>query len=285
MRLGLLDLCTVRPGATHADALVETLELAPLVEALGFSRYWLAEHHSPLAAHGCPELFAAVVAGVTERIRVGTAGVLLPFHSALKVAESFRLLQTLYRGRIDLGFGAGSAEPAIAAALLDGRAPRMAEKVDELLGWLQRSDGPASFAAVGLPEVWTLSSGGASVVHAARSGTALALSLFLRNSRVTPAAVDAYAAEFVPGAFAARPRWSIAVAGVCGDSDADAEAQALAWANPAIVPSIVGDAARCAGALAELAARYRTEELVFVDVAADASRRRRGLERLAQRLL
>src|SRR5881394_2682836 len=106
LRLGVLDQSPVRSGATPAEAIQETLALARATDRLGYHRYWLAEHHStPALAGPSPEVLIGQVAAVTSGIRVGSGGVMLQHYSALKVAENFRVLETLYPGRIDLGIG------------------------------------------------------------------------------------------------------------------------------------------------------------------------------------
>jgi luciferase family oxidoreductase group 1 len=105
-QLSVLDLTPIPSGSNAGQALRNTLDLARHVEALGFARYWLAEHHNAGAlACPAPEILIAEVANATTRIRVGSGGVMLPNHSPLKVAENFRLLEALHPGRIDLGVG------------------------------------------------------------------------------------------------------------------------------------------------------------------------------------
>lgn len=99
-----------------------SVQLAPRAEALGYDRYWISEHHGERAITN-PTLLVPVIAGLTDSIRVGTAGVLLRFQSALAVAENFRMLTRLFPGRIDLGLArAPAGSPAQTAALMDGRA-------------------------------------------------------------------------------------------------------------------------------------------------------------------
>src|SRR6266446_8102654 len=102
LRLGVLDQSPVRSGGTPADAIHESLELAELADRLGYHRYWLAEHHStPGLGGSSPEVLIGQVAARTSRIRVGAGGVMLQHASALKVAETFRVLETLFPGRIE----------------------------------------------------------------------------------------------------------------------------------------------------------------------------------------
>ena len=104
--LSVLDQSPIRFDATPAEAVADTLALAELTDRLGYHRYWLAEHHSSGGLAGAaPEILVSRVAGRTKGIRVGTGGVMLSHYSPLKVAETFRMLETLYPGRIDLGIG------------------------------------------------------------------------------------------------------------------------------------------------------------------------------------
>jgi len=104
--LSVLDQSPIRKSGTAADAVAETIDLAQRTEALGYKRYWLAEHHNSNSFAGAaPEILIGAVAQATESIRVGSGGVMLPHYAPLKVAEQFRMLETLHPGRIDLGLG------------------------------------------------------------------------------------------------------------------------------------------------------------------------------------
>src|SRR3954464_5586002 len=106
MKLSVLDQSPVSRGSTPADAIRESLALARHCDALGYARYWLSEHHNSASIVGsAPEVLMAAIAATTRRIRIGSAGVMLPHYSALKVAEQFRVLEALAPGRIDLGLG------------------------------------------------------------------------------------------------------------------------------------------------------------------------------------
>jgi luciferase family oxidoreductase group 1 len=120
--LSVLDLVPVRSGQTTREALTATRALARLADDLGYRRYWLAEHHNmPAVAATNPPVLVAMVAGVTERIRVGSGGVMLPNHAPLVVAEQFALLEAAYPGRIDLGIGrAPGTDPLTSVALRHG---------------------------------------------------------------------------------------------------------------------------------------------------------------------
>src|SRR5436853_6228567 len=109
LRLSVLDQSPISEGSTGSQALRQSIELARLADRLGYHRYWLAEHHGgPMLAGPSPEVLIGPIAAATQRIRVGSGGVMLPHYSPLKVAENFSLLSALYPGRIDLGIGRAS---------------------------------------------------------------------------------------------------------------------------------------------------------------------------------
>src|SRR5262245_23228653 len=132
--LSVLDQSPIGSGRTAADALAETLDLARLTDRLGYRRYWLAEHHNTGSLAGsAPEVLIPLVAAATAGIRVGSGGVMLAHYSPLKVAENFRLLQTLFPGRIDLGIGRAPGSDRLTALALAGGAPRPIEDFPEQL--------------------------------------------------------------------------------------------------------------------------------------------------------
>src|SRR6202451_1504650 len=143
LTLSVLDQSPVRQGVTPRDALIETIELARHVDALGYRRYWLAEHHAtPALAGSAPEIMIARIAAATSHIRVGSGGVMLSHYSSLKVAEQFRMLETLYPGRIDLGIGrAPGSDQLTAAALQHGPGALGIEyfpnQISDLLAYLE----------------------------------------------------------------------------------------------------------------------------------------------------
>jgi luciferase family oxidoreductase group 1 len=136
--LSVLDVSPVSSGSNSTQALRNTLDLARLVDRLGYRRYWLAEHHNmPTIASSAPEVMIGHVANVTERIRVGAGVVMLPNHAPLKVAETFRVLETLHPGRVDLGIGrAPDTDPVTAKALRRSRDVLGAEDFPQRFGEL-----------------------------------------------------------------------------------------------------------------------------------------------------
>jgi luciferase family oxidoreductase group 1 len=240
LALSVLDQTPVPEGVAGSEAVAETLALARTAERLGYRRYWLAEHHdTPSLAGTSPEVLAAAVAAATTTIRVGSGGVLLPYYSPLRVAESFRLLHALHPGRIDLGVGraAGTDPEAEAALLASGGASgdeRFPEHLAELLGFLRgdaadrpgAADSPragvrAMPAGPGGPDVWLLGSSSYSSACAAAFGLPLAFAHFITPA-YGPQLVAGYRRRFRPGVVEAA-RCVVAVAAVCADTDAEAE--------------------------------------------------------------
>src|SRR5690348_85850 len=194
MRLSVLDQSPISEGATGAEALRNTLELARLADALGYHRYWVAEHHGgPMLASASPEALIGPIAAGTERIRVGSGGVMLPHYSPLKVAETFTVLAALYPGRIDLALGrAPGTDPLTMLALQRDRrtaAPDdFPQQLAELLAYLDDSlpeDHPFARLAKtlpGRPELpvpWLLGSSQQSAIWAAEIGLPYAFADFI----------------------------------------------------------------------------------------------------------
>src|SRR5947209_9851372 len=234
--LSVLDQSPVRSGGTPADAIHESLELAELADRLGYHRYWLAEHHStPGLAGSSPEVLIGQVAARTSRIRVGSGGVMLQHYSPLKVAESFRVLETLFPGRIDLGIGrAPGSDQLTARALRDGGSPEyFPQQVSDLVGFLHGTLPPGHVYGQVLamptgptaPQMWLLGSSDQSAAIAAHFGTGFSFAHFINQDGGAEIA-RAYRRQFRPSAWLDAPRSSVAVFVVC--ADAEAEAQRLA---------------------------------------------------------
>jgi luciferase family oxidoreductase group 1 len=232
LRLGVLDQSPVRSGGSAADAVHETLDLAEACDRLGYHRYWLAEHHStPGLAGSSPEVLIGQVAARTSRIRVGSGGVMLQHYSSLKVAESFRVLETLFPGRVDLGIGrAPGSDQLTARALREDAGPEyFPQQVADLMGFLHGAL-PAGhpFAPViampsgpTAPEVWLLGSSDQSAAIAAHFGTGFSFAHFI-NQDGGAAVTRAYREQFRPSAWQDAPRASAAVFVVCADTEAEA---------------------------------------------------------------
>jgi luciferase family oxidoreductase group 1 len=232
--LSILDQSPILDGATPADAVRATIELAKRADALGYARYWLAEHHAMRGlADAAPEILLARLGAETRRIRIGTGGVLLPHYSALKVAEQFRMLETLTPGRIDLGIGrAPGGTQRVSAALGTRDVNRFPEQVQDVVDYL---DGtvppdhpfaslPAMPAGETAPEVWLLGSSEYSAALAAEFGLPFVFAHFISGAaeRVT----RGYRRAFRPSARCPEPRVMLALAALADETTEGAEANA-----------------------------------------------------------
>jgi luciferase family oxidoreductase group 1 len=234
--LCVLDLCPIPAGSTSTQALQNTLDLARLTEKLGYARYWLAEHHNfPGLASSAPEIMIGQVANVTQQMRVGSGGIMLPNHSALKVAETFRLLEALYPGRIDLGLGrAPGTDSLTALALRRSRDSVTADDFPEQLGDLLCFFGNAfpdhhayrRITAIPVdastPEIWLLSSSGATAQLAAQLGLGYAFAHHI-NAQPAVEAMRLYRENYQGTAAALEPRAILGVMVITAETDERAE--------------------------------------------------------------
>jgi luciferase family oxidoreductase group 1 len=237
MRLSVLDQSPVSAGSTPADALRNTVELARLADRLGYARYWIAEHHATQTlASPAPEILIARLGAETERIRLGSGGVMLPHYSPLKVAEQFRMLHALYPDRVDLGIGrAPGGSPLETFALRRERLETpmpddFPDQLVELLGFLHRTFAPrhpfsriqVSPDAPGAPPVWLLGSSLWSASAAAQLGLPYAFAHFIAPEP-TRAAIEHYRSRFEPSRHLAEPRAIVALGAICADTDEEAD--------------------------------------------------------------
>ncbi len=236
MRLSVLDQSPIPEGFTGADALANTLDLARLTEALGYHRYWVAEHHGgPMLAGASPEVLISALGAATSVIRVGSGGVMLPHYSPLKVAETFSILAGLYPGRIDLGLGrAAGTDPLTTYALQRDRrqaAPDdFPQQLAELLGYLDGTlpdDHPFKRleALPGGPEArpvpWLLGSSPQSATWAADLGLPYAFADFINPGGDQIAA--SYRDRWISNGIDGVPTTAVAVWTLCAETDAQAQ--------------------------------------------------------------
>ena len=232
LRLGILDQSPIRKGGTPREALLATIEMARVADRLGYSRYWLAEHHNTgTLASASPELLIPLIATDTTRIRVGSGGVMLTHYSSLKVAETFRMLETLFPGRIDMGFGRAPGSDGLTAAALKhgpGALPLDAypEQVRDVLRFMT-DEVPVGHPFRGvraipvgntMPVPWLLGSAYDSARFAAEQGLPFSFAHFISpdgGARI----VRAYREHFQPSALLAGPLAVVCVAALCAETD------------------------------------------------------------------
>jgi luciferase family oxidoreductase group 1 len=275
--LGVVDQSPVRDGGTAGDALRETIELAVAVERFGYHRYWLAEHHSiPNFAGTSPELMIGQVAARTNTIRVGSGGVMLSHYSSFKVAEQFRLLESLYPGRIDLGIGRAPGSDQITAAALSFPRPssdirHFPQQVLDLLGHLEGNlesshifagiqAGPGEGTA---PDVWLLGSRYESAIMAAHYGLPFAYAHFFGlGVEEGPAIVEGYRKNFRPSAYLTEPKVNVGVQVLCAETEEEAH-RIAASRNLARLKSVTGRARGIPSLEEALAYEYAANEWAY----------------------
>lgn len=234
--LSVLDLSPVTTATPGSAALRNSLDLARLADALGYKRYWLAEHHNlPSIASSAPEIMIGQIAAVTKHIRVGSGGVMLVNHAPLMVAERFKVLEALFPGRIDLGLGrAPGTDPVTSFALRRRQDTRevddFLERFQELVlleqGGLPEHHPFRNVRAVptdvALPPIWLLGSSNYSAELAAAIGTGFAFAHHFAEHDAASVMLS-YREHFRPSATMAQPYAILATAAVAADTDAEAE--------------------------------------------------------------
>jgi len=229
IKLSILDQSIVQHGKTARQALEETIATVQLAERLGYNRFWVSEHHnSTFIAGSAPELLMVKLADVTSRIRIGSGGVMLPNHSALKVAENFRMLEALFPNRIDLGMGRAPGSDRVTASILNPGNNFSEESYLQQLAHLQHyfndtaatSYGPllAVPQATTIPQQWILSSSGGSSRIAARFGMGLAIARFI-NGFAQPDIVETYRKYFEPSDQLQQPQAVLSISVMCADTE------------------------------------------------------------------
>ncbi len=237
MRLSVLDQSMIVSGRSPAASIRETVELARLCDRLGYHRYWLSEHHSSDSIAGsAPEVLLAALAMVTARIRLGSAGVMLPHYSSLKVAEQFRVLEALAPGRIDLGLGRAPGSDGRTAFALNPNAADAANafpaQLRDLMSWVSGTalpDGHPFRTVVAQPtgetspEVWILGSSTYGAQVAAYFGLPYCYAYFFTEGQGAAEALSLYRETYRPSARHPAPNSAIAVFALAADTQAQAE--------------------------------------------------------------
>src|SRR3954454_12533543 len=225
VRLSVLDQSTIVTGRSPDSSIRESLQLAQHCEALGYARYWCAEHHNSDSQAGtAPEILISAIAATTHHIRVGSAGIMLPHYSALKVAEQFRVLDAIAPGRIDLGLGRAPGSDGRTAYALTPRADSAADTfpadVRDLLAWLTGEklleghpfrDIRAQPAGPTTPEVWILGSSDYGAQVAAYFGLPFCFAHFITDGRGADQALALYREGFRPSEANPAPHAALCV--------------------------------------------------------------------------
>ena len=235
MKLSVLDQSTSSSNRPQSAAIRESIELAKHCDKLGYHRYWVSEHHNSDSIVGtAPEVLIAAIGAVTERIRIGSAGVMLPHYSALKVAEQFRVLEGIAPGRIDLGVGRAPGSDRLTAMALNpyaNAADEFPQQVIDLQAWLAgvplqeghpfraikaHPTGPTR------PELWILGSSDYGAQLAAHFGLPYAFAYFFTDGHGVEQALDLYRKNYRPSVDHPKPQATICVWALAADTEAEA---------------------------------------------------------------
>ena len=325
IRLSVLDQSVSLAGSTEDAAIRDTLDLAQHCERLGYARFWVSEHHGlPTIIGSAPEMLMAAIAARTTRIRIGSAGVMLPHYSALKVAEQFRVLEALAPGRIDLGVGRAPGGDMRTARALNPNAHAAAddfpEQVRDLQAWTSL---PAHHGITAhprgphAPEVWILGSSNYGAQLAAHFGLPYAFAYFFVDGQGAEEALAMYRRLYKPSERHPTPQPTVCVWALVADTHEEACHHALGrerWRvdrargvlgplqSPDVIaargfsadewPTVnamrskafVGTAAEVGAQLRALARELQLDELVVNTWAHDPAARRTSYALLAQEL-
>ena len=232
MKLSVLDQLPVALGESHETGYQHAIELAKLVDTLGYHRIWYSERHDiQQIVSSAPEIIIAHIASITEQIRVGSGGVMIPNYAPYKLAEVFKTLAMLHPNRIDMGLGRATGGTVRASiALRRGLAPShndLYEKIQDLLTYMDEEAGDAtSLKAVPLggilPEAWLLGSSGNSAKVAGEFGMGYSFAQFI-GGKPSKEIVDAYTQNFMPSAFMKKPQINLGVFVTAAETKEEAE--------------------------------------------------------------
>ena len=231
IRLSILDQSQVRRNGTARQALLESGELVQLAEKLGYTRYWVSEHHNfKMVAGTAPEILIPYLASRTSTIKIGSGGIMLPNHSTLKMAENFGLLETLFPGRIDLGIGRAPGGDRLSSHLLNPSntfsEKEFFQQLTDIRAFLRNENLPDTIhdkvksypTPENLPEMWLLTSSGGSAQFAAHLGMGLSFAQFI-NPEGGPDTADFYRHNFKPSAELAEPKVTVGIFAFCSENE------------------------------------------------------------------
>jgi luciferase family oxidoreductase group 1 len=231
IRLSVLDQSPIRKGLTAEQAVQETIALAKYTDQLGYTRFWVSEHHNTGSLAGStPEVLIAYLASQTQHIRVGSGGVMMPNHSTLKVAENFRMLEALAPGRVDLGMGRAPGTDRITASILNPSnhfsEQDFMEQLSDLRNYFHDTADPGTIQqkiraipqVKTVPAMWLLSSSGQSGLFAAHFGMGFSFAHFI-NPVGGPQAVQLYKDRFQPSQDLQQAEANMAIFIFCSEDE------------------------------------------------------------------
>ncbi|WP_336805199.1 LLM class flavin-dependent oxidoreductase [Bacillus subtilis] len=237
MKVSVLDQTQLLEGISAEEGFAQSVELAKHVDKLGYHRYWLSEHHSTdVLAGSSPEILASYLLANTEKIKVGSGGIMLPHYSSYKVAENFKVMSALASGRVDLGVGRAPGGHHLSTMALQGERHRnvdiFPEQVDQVLEYLQDKL-PDTHQLRGLlatpviekkPDLWILGTSNSSALLAAEKGLPYAFAQFINyQPEGMEQAIELYVDNFKPSSYLDSPQVLVTMKIIVADTDEEAE--------------------------------------------------------------
>jgi luciferase family oxidoreductase group 1 len=225
MNFGILDFGTIEKDSNAISTIHQTIELAQWADKMGFSRYWLSEHHEEGVAWKSPEIVLSILAGYTEKMRIGAAGVLLALHAPLKIAQTYKLLNNLYDSRIDLGIAKGSTSVDKRRALLDGanydaNANEYYERINKIIMFMNDKDIQNDVPPMNgeIPDVWILGASNASINYVVEKQANFSLSLLHdMNALPSPDIIQQLKKQFY-AQHKKHPTFNVAISAMCSNN-------------------------------------------------------------------
>lgn len=281
--LGILDMSPVLESVSVEEALQQSVRLAQMAEEQGYERFWLSEHHDmPGLACTAPEILITHIGAHTSTIRLGSGGVLLPHYSALKIAETFRMLSALYPGRIDLGIGRAPGGSAHASIALSGnylehvsQMPALMQDLTHLLQNKYEIEGGAVHARpipAQEPECWLLGTNIKSAGLAAEYGTGYVFGYFMSDNDGQKA-IEHYLEHYQATSLQSHPKVMMAISVICADTQIEAEQLYEQWKSNSQAPGgstdeipapIVASTETIIEQLQQLQIQYKADELLLI---------------------
>lgn len=271
MKIGFLDFGHLLPNKSPWQIIHNTIEYVKLADSKGFSRYWLTEHHSEFVSWAGPEIMMGVLATKTKKIRIGAAGILLNMYSPFKVAENFKLLESISPDRIDLGIGRGTAPKEKYYALtgndnFQNKSKDFEQKFKLLLSYISNKDVIKPNPETNdFPEIWLLGSSYSSAKLAAECGVAYGYSGFMNERELDSDVIKSYIENFIPSVFSPTPKYNITLAGVCNEDEQRAKDLTMIYPNNSIRISVTGTPDVVAEKLLEFKTKYLCDEIIYLD--------------------
>lgn len=290
MKLSILDFGIIPANSNSISIIHQTIEYAKTAEELGFHRFWLGEHHEKYAAWRTPSVLLPIIAGYTETIKIGVAGVLLSLNNPLRVAQDYKLIENLFPNRIDLGLAKGVTEEIIMKELLEeanlnDRIDNFYLRANKLIKFLKDdSDIKTPPFNGNVPKLWVLGSGKGSLDFSIKEKIAFSLSLFhskVQNQIPSPDIIRHFIENY-ENLNKQKPTFNIAITAICNNKKSDIEKYSKGLFADAFMINFAGDQYAFRDKIQELKELYQTEEIVILDAHPDIENKIQSLNLMAE---